>query len=92
MKIKAKKQIKATELKKKQLANTEENYENKLLTVKEKEVFKNIYNEDLDKIEELTKKINYGDLKFAAEKTGVRTNFSEKKTQLVFLTILRETK
>ena len=92
MKIKAKKQIKATELKKKQLANTEENYKNKLLTVKEKEVFKNIYNEDLDKIEELTKKINYGDLKFAVEKTGVGTNFSEKKTQLVFLTILRETK
>ena len=32
---------------------------NKLLISKEREIFKNIYNERLDKIEELTKKIDY---------------------------------
>ena len=49
------KQIKAINDNKKQLASIDENYENKLLISKKREIFKNIYNKDLDKKEELTK-------------------------------------
>ena len=42
--------------KKKQINNAYD-YENKSLTLIEREIFKNIYNERLDKIEEPTKKI-----------------------------------
>ena len=41
---------------KKQLANINENYKNELLLSKEMEIFKNIYNERLDKIGEVNKK------------------------------------
>ena len=40
------------------------NHNNELLISKEREIFKNIYNEILNKIEELDKKINYDDLIF----------------------------
>ena len=57
------KQIKTIKDNKKQLANiNSHSYENELLLLMEREIFKNIYNERLDKIE-LSKKINY-DLKF----------------------------
>ena len=57
------KQIKTIKDNKKQLANiNSHSYENELLLLMEREIYKNIYNERLDKIE-LSKKINY-DLKF----------------------------
>ena len=64
MKI-GKKQFKTIKDNKKQLANTHANYyKYELLLSKEIEIFKNIYNEQLDIIEEWTKKNNYVDLKF----------------------------
>ena len=48
--------LKANGKKKKQINNAYD-YENKSLTLIEREIFKNIYNERLDKIEEPTKKI-----------------------------------
>ena len=42
-------------------------HNNELLISKEREIFKNIYNEILNKIEELDKKINYDDLNFFAK-------------------------
>ena len=42
---------------KKNQINNAYDYENKSLTLIEREIFKNIYNERLDKIEEPTKKI-----------------------------------
>ena len=42
------------------------------------EIFTNIYNERLDKIEELTKKINFDNLKYFAEESGLETDFSAK--------------
>ena len=51
-------------------------FENKLLVSKQREVFKNIYNKRLSKIEELSQKINYSDLKFVADITGQETGFS----------------
>ena len=49
-------QIEAIQDNKKQLANINDYYKNELLLSKEREIFKNIYNERLDKTEELNKK------------------------------------
>ena len=53
------KQIKPIQENKEQLANTnndDDNYKNKLLLSKEREIFKNVYNKRLDRLEELNKK------------------------------------
>ena len=63
IKDQGKKQVEAIRDNKKQLANINEDYKNKLLLTKEREIFKNIYNERLDKIEELNKKIDNNNLK-----------------------------
>ena len=63
MKIKKKKQVKA--IQDKQLVNINNNdddYKDKLLLSKEREIFKDIYNKRLGKIEELNNKIDYDDL------------------------------
>ena len=49
------KQVKAIQDNKKQPANINETYENKLLLSKEREIFKNIYNKKLDKLKKLIK-------------------------------------
>ena len=51
------KQIKAIKDNKKQLDNKQPG-NNELLLSKEREIFKNIYNKRLDKINELSKKVN----------------------------------
>ena len=53
-----------------------DDYKNKLLIPKEREIFKNIYNKRLDKIEELDKKIDYDDLIFITEDKNRKTHFS----------------
>ena len=57
---------------------------------KEKLIFKDIYNRDLDKLNELAKKINYDDLIFVVEKPGGKTNFSTKKDPISFLDDIRK--
>ena len=59
-----KKQVKA--IQDKQLVNIDNNYDykEKLLLSKEREIFKDIYNKRLDKIEELDNKIDYDNLKY----------------------------
>ena len=52
---------------------------------KEREIFKNIYNKRLDKIDELSETIDYGDLKFIVNSSGLETNFSELKDPVTFL-------
>ena len=51
------KQIEAIQDNKTQLANINDDYKNKLLLSKERKFFRNIYNERLDKIEKLSKKV-----------------------------------
>ena len=52
------KQVKAIQDNKEQLVNNnDDDYKNKLLLSREREIFKNIYNKSLDKIEELSKKM-----------------------------------
>ena len=67
MNIKEKKQVKA--IQDKQIVNINKNdykddYKDKLLLSKEIEIFKDIYNKRLDKIEELNNKIDYDNLEY----------------------------
>ena len=59
----------------KQLVNDEE----KLLLSKERETFMNIYNKRLDKIEELTKKIDGNNLMFTTLSTRDTIDFRKKE-------------
>ena len=79
-----KKQVEALEnLKdhKKQLTN---DYEDELLHLKAREIFTNIYNERLDKIKELTEKIDDNNLVFTIISTGRKTDSSKKDDPLTF--------
>ena len=51
------KQIEAMQDNKKQLGNINDDYKNKQLLSKEREILKNIYNEKLDRIEKLVKNL-----------------------------------
>ena len=77
---------KQIDIKKQQLGNGE------LLLGKEREICKNIYHERLDKIDELSKKIHYGDMKFIVNSSGLENDFSNLKDPLAFLTMLKNVK
>ena len=63
-------------------------YKNNLLISSEREIFKNIYHERLNKIEELSKKINYTDLIFIINSSGLKTDFKGLKDPAFFNIIL----
>ena len=65
------KQIKAIQSNKQQ-SISDNDYKDKLLMSREIEIFKDIYNKRLDKIEELNNKIDYDNLKYVVEKNGVK--------------------
>ena len=79
------KQIKAIEDNKKELDNKKQLGNNQLLLSKEREIFKNIYNKRLNKIDELFQKIDYGDMKFILHSSGLEIDFSELKDPVAFL-------
>ena len=68
----------------KQLVNKDD-YKDKLLLSREKEIFKVIYNKRLDKIEELNNKIDYNNLKYVAVNNRTSYNFSESEDPITFL-------
>ena len=59
---------------------------------KEREVFKNIYIKRLDKINELSKKIDCGDLKFMVNVSDLEIDFSEEKILQLYLIVLKNLK
>ena len=73
------KQIKAIQDEKEQLVNinNDDDYKNKLLFSRGREIFKNIYNKRLDKIEELSKKIDYNNLKYTVIGIGEEFEFDK---------------
>ena len=75
----------------KQLNNISD-YKDDLLYSKEREIFKNIYEKRLDKIEELTKKIDDNNLIFTTLSTGETVDFSGKNDPLTFLKKIRDGK
>ena len=88
-----KKQVKAIQ-DNKQLVNInkDDDYKDKLLLSKEREIFKDIYNERLDKIEELNNKIDYDNLKYVAVNSGKIFDFSELTDPLTFLNEIKKGK
>ena len=93
MKNQGQKQIDAIENLKdqnKQLVHDDD--KDKLLLSKEGEIFTNIYNKRLDKIEELTKKIDGNNLTFTALSSGDKINFSKKNDPLTLLKNIRDGK
>ena len=76
----------------KQIVNVNDDYEDKLLHSKEREIFRNIYNKRLDKIEELAEKIDNNNLIFTIISTGKTINFSKKDDPLTFLNKIKKRK
>ena len=68
-------QIKAIQDNKKQPVN--DDYKDKLLLSKEREIFKDIYNKRLDKIKELNNKIDYNNLKCVVVSSGDEYSFDK---------------
>ena len=72
------KQVKAVQ--DKQIINiNKDDYKDKLLLSKEREIFKDIYNKKLDEIEELNNKIDYDNLEYVVYSSKKIYNFSELK-------------
>ena len=88
IKDQGKKQVKAIQ-DNEQLINKDD-YKDKLLFSKEREIFKDIYNKRLDKIEEMNNEIDYDDLDYAVLKTNMEYNFSIEKDPISFLNATKE--
>ena len=88
-----KKQVKAI-LDNKHLVNInkDDDYKDKLLFSKEREIFKDIYNKRLDKIEELNNKIDYDNLQYVPVNSGKIYIFSELTDPLTFLNEIKKGK
>ena len=63
-----------------------------MLLSKERKIFKNIYNKRLDKIDEVSKTTEYGDLKFIISSSGIETDFSKLKYPVLYLIVLEKMK
>ena len=81
-----KKQVKAIQDKQiVNINNNDDDYEDKLLLSKEREIFKDTYNKRLDKTGELNNKIDYNNLKYAVVNSGKTFDFSNLKDPLTLL-------
>ena len=89
IKDKGEKQTKAIQDKQLANINKDTDYKDKLLLSKEREIFKDIYNKRLDKIEELNNKIDYDNLKYVTV-NNKKYNFSELKDPLTFLNEIKK--
>ena len=65
-------------------------YEDELLISKERKIFINIFNKRLDKIKEMTEKINDNNLEYITKSTGKKTNFSKKDDPVTFLNKIKK--
>ena len=86
-----KKQVKAIQ-DNKQLVNInkDDDYKDKLLL--SREIFKNIYNKRLDKIEELNNKIYYNDINYVVVSTGDKYSFDDLDDPLTLLNNIKKGK
>ena len=88
---KGEKQIKAIQDNRKQLIS-DDDYKNKLLISKVREIFKDIYNKRLDKLEELNNKIDYDNLKYVIERSGDENSFNKIKDPIPLLNDIKKGK
>ena len=87
-----KKQVKAIQDNKQLVNINNDDYKDKLLLSKEREIFKDIYNKRLDKIEEINNKIDYNNLNYVAVGTGDEYNFNNLVDPLTFLNNVKKGK
>ena len=88
-----KKQVKAIQDNKKLVnINNDDNYKDKLLLSKEREIFKDIYNKRLDKIEKINNKIDYNNLNYVVAGTGDEYNFNNLDDHLTLLNNIKKGK
>ena len=92
MKVKEKKQIKAIQDNKQLVNINKDDYKDKLLLSKEREIFKDIYNKRLDKIEELNNEIDYDNLEYVVYSNNKKYNFSELTDPVTFLDEIKKGK
>ena len=85
------KQIKAIQDNEQPLTS-DDDYKNKLLLSKQREIFKDIYNKRLDKIEELNNKIDYDDLKYVVVRSGKKIDFGVSKDAIALLNDIKKGK
>ena len=86
-----KKQVKAVQ-DNKQILHKDDNYEDKLLLSREREIFKDIYNKRLDKIDELNNKIDYNNLNYVVAGIGDKYSFDDLDDPLTFLNNIQKGK
>ena len=72
--------------------NNDDDYKNKLLLSKEREIFKDIYNKRINKTEELNNKIDYGNLEYVVVGTGDEYDFNHFDDPLTFLSNIKKGK
>ena len=70
--------------------NNDSDYKDKLLHSKEREIFKNIYNKRLDKIEDLSEKIDGNNLVYTIISMGKAIDFTKKNDPLAFLNKIKK--
>ena len=87
-----KKQVKAIQDKQLLNINNDDDYKDKLLLSREREIFKDIYNKRLDKIEELNNKIDYNNLNYVVVGTGDEYNFNNLDDPLTLLNNIKKGK
>ena len=86
---KGEKQIKAIQDNRKQLIS-DDDYKNKLLISKEREIFKDIYNKRLNKLEELNNKIDYDNLKYVVERSSDEYSFNKIEDPIALLNDIKK--
>ena len=69
-----------------------DDYKDKLLLSKEREIFRDIYNKRLDKIEELNNEIDYNNLKYVVLNSGNEYAFDKLDDPLVLLDNIKKIK
>ena len=85
------KQVKAIQDNKKLVKiNKDDDYKDKLLLSREREIFKDIYNKKLDKIEELNNKIYYNNLNYVVVGTGDKYSLDDLDDPLTFLNNIKK--
>ena len=70
--------------------NKDDDYKDKVLISREKEIFKDIYNKRLYEIEELSNKIDYDNLKYVVVGTGDKYNFDNLDDPLTLLNNIKK--
>ena len=85
------KQIKEIQDKKTEIYS-DDDYKNKLLLSKEREIFKKIYNEKRNQIEEMNEEVDYRDLKYTIISSGEEFQYDETEDPILFLNDIKEGK